>query len=549
MTDRPFAWERSYPPTLSWDAPLGVGTLPTLLESAARRFGERPALEFNGKRMTYRELWSRVVAMAGALASLGVERGVSVALYLPNSPFHPLAFFGTLGAGGQVVHLSPLDSGRTLRYKLEDSGARILVTVDTPALLAHAGRLLEDRVIDRLVVCELREFTDDAEQAALPAGACALARMLATGPGGAPAAVSPGQIALLQYTGGTSGSPKGAMLTHANLTAAVAMYRAWYEGTGTGVGPADRVICALPLFHIYALTTILLLGLDRGMEILLRPRFDAEGILTDIETGRATLFAGVPTMWIALKSRLDAAPRDLSSLRAMSSGGAPLPGEIAEAIERCTGRCLGGGWGMTETSPAGTRLLPGQRHVAGLIGVPLPGIDMQVVALDDPRCRLPPAQIGEIRIRGPNVTAGYWRRPAQTAAAFVDGYFLTGDIGYMDERGSFFLLDRKEDMIISGGFNVYPAVIEQAIYEHPAVEEVIVVGVADDYRGQSAKAFVKLRAGADPFSLQDLREFLADKLGRHELPTSLEFRATLPRTAVGKLWRRALADESPRRDA
>ncbi len=204
---------------------------------------------------------------------------------------------------------------------------------------------------------------------------------------------------------------------------------------------------------------------------------------------------------------------------------------------------------MTETSPAGANIPANRPDLRGSIGLPLPGILMDVVALDDPRRLLPPGEIGEIRIKGPNVTRGYWNRPEETAAAFVDGYLLTGDIGYMDADGFFFLTDRKKDMIISGGFNVYPRMIEEAMYEHPAVEEVVVIGVADLYRGQAAKAFVKLKAGAAPFSLEALRDFLADKLGRHELPSALEFRDALPKTAVGKLSKKELVAEEAARAA
>jgi long-chain acyl-CoA synthetase len=540
MSGRPFPWESTYPPTLRWDLPDPPTSVPALLDAAAARNPDRAAIEFLGRPIPYRELHARAGAAAAGLAALGVGRGVSVGLYLPNTPFHPIAFFATLQVGGRLVHLSPLDPPPRLRFKLEDSETRILVTNDDPALLDRAAKLLEERVIDRLIVAGARDFDPHASAHPLPAGAIPFSRLGGGPPATRASSIDPDALALLQYTGGTTGQPKGAMLTHANLTAAVGAYRAWFAGTGTPMGPGDRVICALPLFHIYALTTILLLGLDRGATLLLRLRFDVETTLRDIEIGRATFFAGVPTMWSAIANHPTIERRDLSSLRVLSSGGAPLPTEIVAAIRRRTGRQLGAGWGMTETAPAGTRMLPDQAYAPGLVGVPLPGVEMQIVALDDPRRVLAAHEIGEIRVRGPNVASGYWRRPAQSAASHVDGFLLTGDVGYQDERGSFYLVDRKDDMIISGGFNVYPTMIEQAIYEHPAVEEALVIGIPDEYRGQSAKAFVKLRAGASPLTLEALREFLNDRLGRHELPAALEIRAALPRTAVGKLWRRGL---------
>jgi long-chain acyl-CoA synthetase len=356
-------------------------------------------------------------------------------------------------------------------------------------------------------------------------------------------------IALLQYTGGTTGRPKGTILTHANLSAACAIYKAWTDPQRISPPGTDKCICVLPLFHMYALSAVMLRCLQDGNELMLRPRFDVATTLHDIEVKRATVFPGVPTMWIALVNTPDIEKRDLASLRRVSSGGAPLPVEVAERFERLTGHRLAGGWGMTETSPAGTNLPLDGTGRPGSVGLPLPGIVMDIVALDDPRRRLPPGEKGEIRIKGPNVTRGYWNAPQETAAAFADGYLLTGDIGYMDEDGYFYLVDRKKDMIVSGGYNVYPRTIEEAIYEYPAVAEVIVIGVPDAYRGEAAKAFVQLKPGAAAFTLDELRAFLADKIGRHELPAHLQLRDALPRTAVGKLSKRELIDEERQKAA
>jgi long-chain acyl-CoA synthetase len=356
-------------------------------------------------------------------------------------------------------------------------------------------------------------------------------------------AIATDDIAVLQYTGGTTGLPKAAMLSHANLTAAVSSYEAWSAGIDLAPQAGERTILVLPLFHIYALTAVMLRGLALGVELLLRPRFDVEAALRDIEAKRPVYFPGVPTMWIALVNHPGIETRDLSSLRISGSGGASLPFEVAQRWRALTGLRLGGGWGMTETSPAGTAIPPDLEFGPGAIGVPLPGIEMDIASLDDPRRVLPPGEIGEIRIRGRNVFSGYWNRPDESAAAFVDDWFLTGDIGSMDKQGAFTLLDRKKDMIISGGFNVYPRAIEEAIHEHPSVAEAAVIGVPDPYRGQAAKAFVRLRESAAPFTLDELRGFLAERLGRHELPATLEVRENLPRTPVGKLAKRALIEE------
>ena len=312
-------------------------------------------------------------------------------------------------------------------------------------------------------------------------------------------------IALLQYTGGTTGLPKGAMLTHGNLTSAVSIYDVWSANQKAERNTIERVILVLPLFHIYALTVVLLRTLKNGDLISLHQRFDLDAVMRDIEVKRATAFPGVPTMWIAIASLPDLDKRDLSSLAFAGSGGAPLPVEVAKVFERKTRLALKSGWGMTETCSPGTGHPPEGPEKPGSIGLMLPSIEMDVVSLDDPKQVMPVGETGEIRVRGPNVTRGYWNREAETAEAFVGDRFLTGDIGYMDSDGYFYLVDRKKDMIISGGFNVYPQMIEQAIYTHPSVQEVIVIGIPDDYRGEASKAFVTLRAGAEPFTIEDLR--------------------------------------------
>jgi long-chain acyl-CoA synthetase len=553
MSDaRPYPWERVYPPGVRWDAPIEISTLPELLDRAVAEYGDRTAIEFNDRRISFRDLGARVDRAAAGLAALGVGPDTSVALYLPNTPYHPIGFFAVLKLGARVVHLSPLDPVRALRRKLEDSEARVLITTNFAPMIPPSQQLLADRVIDHLIVGEDEAWgPGPIPRLPLPAmpGVRAFAALDAAPPVARWPAVAPDDVAVLQYTGGTTGLPRAAMLTHANLTAAVSIYDAWASTGSLAAAPDDKVIGVLPLFHIYGLVTVMLRCIRHGVELLVRPRFDLETTLQDIERKRATRFPGVPTMWIAMASVPGIEKRDLSSLRSISSGGAPMPAEVAGRLEQLTGHRLGGGWGMTETSPAGTSLLPDQPNAPGLIGVPLPGIVMDVAALDDPRRVLPPGERGEIRIKGPNVTKGYWKRPEETASAFVDGFFLTGDVGYMTENGVFYLVDRKKDMIISGAFNVYPSMIEQAIYEHPHVEEAAVIGIADPYRGQAAKAFVKLRAGAPELTLEDLRAFLADKLGRHELPNALEIRAALPRTNVGKLSKRELIEEEQARAA
>jgi long-chain acyl-CoA synthetase len=541
--------EQFYPEGVHWSDPIARGTLPDLLAKAAVDFADRPALEFRDRQISYPELAAMAETAAAAFLRAGYGKDQSIALFLGNSPDHPVNFFGALKAGARVVHLSPLDGEIALSHKLSDSGARILVTSNLSALLPTALKFLDKGLLDRLIVCEDDHWgAVGTPQTALPdhPAVVTFSQFVAgaTNPAQWPS-IQIDDVALLQYTGGTTGLPKGAMLSHGNLTSAVSMYDVWGKPARARRNAIERTICVLPLFHIYALTVVLLRSLERGDLISLHQRFDVNAVMRDIEIKRATVFPGVPTMWIAIASLPDLDSRDLSSLVSCGSGGAPLPVEVARIFERKTNMKLKSGWGMTETCSPGTSHPVEGPDKPGSIGLMLPGLEMDVVSLDDPKKTMPVGEVGEIRIRGPNVTKGYWGKPTETAEAFVGDRFLTGDIGYMDSDGYFYLVDRKKDMIISGGFNVYPQMIEQAIYTHPAVQEVIVIGIPDDYRGEAAKAFIKLRANATPFTLDDLKAYLTGKLGKHEIPAALDFVDELPRTSVGKLSRHELRQQQP----
>jgi long-chain acyl-CoA synthetase len=545
--------EQFYPQGVHWDDAIERGTLPGLLSKAAAQFGARPAIEFRDRAISFTELEALAETAAAAFLRAGFGKGTTVALFLGNSPDHPANFFGALKAGARIAHLSPLDGERALSHKLSDSGARILVTSNLATLLPTALKFLDKGLVDRLIVCEDDRWGAVGNpHAPIPDNpAITIFAKFVEGalrPAQWPE-IAPDDVALLQYTGGTTGLPKGAMLSHGNLTSAVSIYEVWGRPARLERNAIERVICVLPLFHIYALTVVLLSSIRLGHLISLHQRFDVEAVMRDIELKRATMFPGVPTMWIAIAGLPDLDKRDMSSLVSCGSGGAPLPVEVAKIFERKTNMKLKSGWGMTETCSPGTGHPQQGPEKPGSIGLMLPGIEMDVVALEDPKKILPPGEIGEVRIKGPNVTKGYWNRTKETAEAFADGRFLTGDIGYMDTDGYFFLVDRKKDMIISGGFNVYPQMIEQAIYEHASVQEVIVIGIPDDYRGEAAKAFIKLRAGAGAFSLDELKSFLAGKLGKHEIPAALEFVDELPRTPVGKLSRHELRQQSANRPA
>ncbi len=535
-------WEVHYPPHARWRQDVEQLTLPQLLDRSAHAYAERPAVEYRDRQMSFAALAEAVDRVAAGFLAAGYGPGSTVALYLPNTPWHTVCFFAALKAGAKIAHMSPLDAPRELMFKISDSGADVVVTTDIGGLAMNAAKMVGTGAIPRLLVGEDAHWGGPAGDAVAYGDQVGnLAALLDSKLPAAWPEVRPDDLALLQYTGGTTGMPKGAMLTHTNILAATFSYLGWRD---TDEPPTrQRVIGVLPMFHVYAMTVVLLMNIADGNEILLRPRFDLPTTLEDIGTKRATSFPAVPTMLIALLSTPGVETHDFSSLEMVGSGGAPLPIEVCERAERLLGQQLRQGWGMSETAAIGTRVPPGLKVTPGMIGAPLPNITMRIVALDDPLCLLPPGEVGEIAITGPNVFSGYWKQPELSAKSFADGYFLTGDIGWMSEDGLFTLVDRKKRMIISGGFNVYPAMIENSIYEHPDVEEVIVIGVPDEYRGEAAKAFIKQRAGTQPMDLDALKAFLADKVGKHEMPKALELRDSLPRSPVGKLLATQLADE------
>ena len=548
---RPYPWEKSYPPGVAWDAPLRDGTLNDLMADACIAYPNLPALSYGPWTATYSALAGLIDRAAAGLKALGVGPDKPLAFFLPNTPWHPILFFAALKLGGRVVHISPLDAERDIVHKLRDTGARILVTTDAGAMLGAGQKLAAGLghagLIDKVIIGEdgyWREGANAArtlEMGRLVSGIGLLdAEPL---PASAFPQVAPSDVALMQFTGGTTGLPKAALLTHRNLFSAIEIYRAWGEPQGMSKKGVDKVLCVLPLFHIFALSAVMLSTFQNGAELILHPRFDTEAVVNDIERRKVTFLPGVPTMWIAIANFPGIETRNLSSLERIASGGAPCPVEVEQKIKAMTNMPLGGGWGMTETAPAGTTNPTHGEFRFGSIGVPLPGILMDIVALDDPKKVLGFGEVGEIRIKGPNVIEGYHNRGEENAKAFADGYLLTGDMGTMDQDGYFTIVDRKKDMIISGGFNVYPRHIEEAIYEHPAVGEVTVIGIPDSYRGEAAKAFVALKPGAKEFTLDELKAFLADKVAKYEMPAALEFRKELPKTAVGKLSKKELVAE------
>ncbi len=538
--------------TIDWQSPIAATPVGCVLDETVRRFAERPALDFLGRRTSYGELGRMVEQAARGFQQLGVKKGVKVGLCLPNTPYFVICYYAVLKAGGTVVNFNPLYVEREIAHQIRDSGTTVMVTLDLRQIYPKVAAMLDSTCLEKVVVCKMADVLPSvqgllfqvlkrSELAVVPADLrhIAFARLLDNDGQLKPVAIEATRdIAVLQYTGGTTGLPKGAVLTHANISGNIDQLSRWVPDIQRG---QERMLCVLPLFHVFAMTVAMNLGIAFGAELILLPRFDLEQVMKCIARKRPTLFPGVPTIYTALNGAAEKGGWDLSSIRCCISGGAPLPVEVRARFEQLTGCRLVEGYGLSEASPVVT-CNPFQAVKAGSVGIALPGTTIEIRAPHDPEQRLGPGEKGEICVRGPQVMAAYWQKPGDTAQVFADGALRTGDIGYLDEEGYLFLVDRIKDVIISGGYNIYPRTIEEALYQHPAVAEAVVIAVADQYRGQAPKTFVRLRDGqaATP---EELRQFLVGYLSRIELPKLIEIRDTLPKTMVGKLSKKELIAE------
>ena len=545
-------WLDHYPPGLDWHQPVAVRPLPDLMAEAGRRFGSRPAFEFLGRRTTWAEAASASASIAAGLQRLGFQKGQRIGLLLPNCPAYPLLFFGALAAGMTVVNLNPLYTERELEAQARDAGLAVLATLDLTATYPKAAALLASGAVPRLIVCPFADMLPATkrllflalkrrDRATPPHDSqhIPMAALLAAGQP-TPVDIDPlHDVAVLQYTGGTTGTPKGAMLSHANLYANAVQGTRWFSDTRPG---QERTLAALPFFHVFAMTTVLLFSVHAGAEIIMLPRFELAQAVRAISRRRPTFMPGVPTMFNAIASFKGRA--DLTSIRFCISGGAPLPPEVKSRFEARTGCVVVEGYGLTETSPCVICNPPGGLNKTGSIGLPMPQTEVELRDPANPSHPVAQGERGEICIRGPQVMLGYWNHPEETAACMTaDGYFRTGDIGVMDEMGYFSIVDRIKDLILAGGYNVYPRVVEDAIYQHPSVLECTVIGVPDTYRGETVRAFVVLAPG-QTLAEAELTAFLKPLLSPIEMPKQIEFRDSLPKTMVGKLSKKELAAEA-----
>jgi len=532
--------------------PIAPRLLTDLLDNAVAVHGAWTAIDFMGRTWTYAEVGEQVRRAARGLQDLGIVKGTRVGLCLPNSPYFVILYFAALRIGAIIVNFNPLYVERELEHQMRDSGTTVMVTCDVPSIHAKVAAVGEKLCIDRIILCPiagalppvkalLYRLFRRGEIAAMPDDRrhVSYADLVARDADPDTVERDPDDVAVLQYTGGTTGVPKGAMLTHANLAANSAQMAAHL---GRQPMVQESTLGVLPMFHVFALTTVLNYSVESGAEMVLLPRFEMKQFLATAKRTRPTQFFGVPTLYAALAKLPEGKLKALSSFRMSISGGAPLPLEIRQAFEQRTHCRVVEGYGLSEASPIITC-----NPLDGVVkdnscGPAFPNTILEIRDLDDPHRIVPQGEKGEVCARGPQVMKGYWNKPEDTDRVFVDGALKTGDVGYVDEDGYLFLIDRIKDLILCGGYNVYPRVIEDALYEHPAVAEAIVIGVPDAYRGQSPKAFVALHQGAVTTE-QELCDFLAPRLNRIEMPREIEIRDALPKTLIGKLSKKELVAE------
>jgi long-chain acyl-CoA synthetase len=555
-----YPWLRRYPTGVDWHATFAGRPVHDLLEAAATTHQSRTCTNFLGKTLTYHDIGQLAGRAAAGLQTLGVGKGSKVGLLLPNCPTYLIYYYGILKAGGTVVNYNPLYTLEELAFQIKDSETELMVTLDL--------RLLFDKVEALITTGSLRRAIVANFPALLPAPKAVLFKLFKSRdlarPDKSPVArhivgdaevmdnagdylkvpIDPDQdVAVLQYTGGTTGTPKGAMLTHANISINCQQGAAWAVNLEKGT---ERALAALPFFHVFAMTAVMNFAVSEGAELIIMPRFQLDDAMQLIDRKRPTVMPGVPTMFMAILNHAKLKSFDLSSLKYCVSGGAPLPVDLKQRFEKLTGCKVVEGYGLTEASPSVT-CNPVEGPVKdGSIGQPLPGTIVSLRDLADPTKQVPLGEKGEICVKGPQVMKGYWQKPEETANQFVGEFLRTGDVGVMDEEGFIFIVDRIKDLIISSGYNVYPRRIEEAIYQHPAVEEVTVIGIKDDYRGEAPKAFVKLKVGVTATE-EELRRHLEGKLSRIEMPAAIAFRETLPKTMIGKLSKKELKAEEEQR--
>ena len=549
-------WVDHYPPGIDWDLSFDTTPVHERVLAACARTPYANALDFLGKKTKFGELARAITAFSGALQSqFGIGKGSRVALLLPNTPFYVIAYHAVLKAGGIVVNLNPLYTVHELSHIVGNSGAELLVTLDLKQLFEKAEALAEAGHVRSIIACHfpdalpapkkllyrLFKSKDLTKIADSPAAAkvTRFDKLLARNDTPSAVLIDPlKDVAVQQYTGGTTGLPKGAMLSHANVVANMGQIDAW----GLDLfHPPSRVVAVLPFFHIFAMTVCMNVPLANGMQVIMLPRFELKAFLDLMTRTGVNILPAVPTLIQALAKHGEKIAPQLTSLDVVVSGGAPLTTEVRAGWARISKALLAEGYGLTEASPVVCCAALRVPSKPMSVGQPLPGTDVRFIDIESGK-PVPIGERGELQVKGPQVMLGYYNNPEATRDAFMDGWLRTGDVGYVDEDGYVFLVDRIKDLIICSGFNVYPRTIEEALAMHPAVEESTVIGVPDEYRGEAPIAFVKLRTGETATESQ-LKKFLVEKLNKLEMPREIIFKEVLPKTLIGKLSKKELREE------
>jgi long-chain acyl-CoA synthetase len=542
-------WLKFYEPGVPHRIDYPDIPLHRILELTVKDFPERDAVIFQGQKITYGQLGRQVDQMASGLAQLGFQKGQRMAIMLPNCPQYIVAYYAILKIGGVVVNVNPMYVERELEFQLKDAGVEMIVALAD--FLPRLNAVKEKVSLKMIILTEMEDaFRKNSSVKAKPKrerkkGIYRHEDLLRLGTRQAPPSteVDPGEVGLLQYTGGTTGVSRGAMLTHRNLVVNVHQCVAWQPGAVRG---EERMLAVLPFFHVYGMTVAMNEAIYLAATIILLPRFNADEALEAINQYRPTRFPGVPTMYFAIINHPQVRKYNISSIRACSSGSAPMPVEALKRFEEMTGAKLSEGYGLTEASPV-THANPYQgRRKIGSIGLPRPDTDSKIVDLETGEKDLPLGEVGELCVRGPQVMLGYWNRPEETERTLRKGWLYTGDIARMDEEGYFYIMDRKKDMIICSGYNVYPREVEEVLYQHPKIREACVLGVPDAYRGETGKAFVVLKENEEA-GAEEIIEFCRKNLARYKVPTLIEFRKALPKSHVGKVLKKILREEEAAR--
>jgi len=512
-----------------------------ILQIASGAYRDKPAVAFMGAFIDFGDVKKLVDLLATALQNLGIVKGDRVGVMLPNCPQYLISFFAVVRLGAIVVNVNPIYTPREIEMVAKDSGMRAIIALDLLATNIFGVRA--NTAIGHVILTSLLDYSSTPDNAPpAPEGALSFKSLIdGVAEVDLPRVeIDPAEdVAVLQYTGGTTGVPKGAMLTHQNLYTNTLQSWAW-AGPLTRQGD-ERYLMVIPYFHIYGQTVGLLLGAWNGAMQIPIPKFDPNLLIEAIKRHKPTFFPGAPTLYISMLNHPEIKTCGLEHVRRFNSGSAPLPLEVIERFEKMSGAMLYEGYGLTEASPTTHSTPTLAKRKIGSVGLPFPSTECKIVDLETGERVVPVGEVGELCVRGPQVMKGYWNRPEETAIALRDGWLYTGDVARMDEDGFFFIVQRKKDMIIVSGFNVYPNEVEDVLFTHPAVLEAAVIGVPDPYRGEAVKAFISLRPGATA-TASDVIEFCRGNLAKYKVPTLVEFMTSLPKSAVGKVLRRELRE-------